>query len=98
MKGILQQRIKKNFEKNITLCILKNLQFVEAPSATVAMNFKLEVISKIDTAFENTGYKWYDANVFVAKVAKLYDRGFAILLTINTSTCVANCWAFCKIA
>ena len=71
---------------------------MEAPSVTVAMTFKLQIISKIDTPFQNTGYNWYDVNVFVAKVAKLYDRGFAILLTINTSICVANCWTFCKVA
>ena len=61
-------------------------------------DFQVASHSKIDTAFRNTGYNWYDVNVFVAKVAKLYDRGFAILLTINTSICVANCWALCRVA
>lgn len=42
----------------------KNLQFE-------AVTFKLHVISKIDTAFQNTGYNWYDVNVVAAKVVKL---------------------------
>ena len=67
-----------------------NLRLTDAPSATVAITFRLHDNSRMLTAFQNKVNICEAEAPSVAKFAKLKERGFFTLLTMNTIICDAS--------